>query len=211
MTATREIHAARTEFDDMIVALNEQETRKLHLQTRKTVVTTQLDAIMRSAAVKRHHTSNPTQNQSVGEHTYSVMWILFLLLEGNVSTKLMMAALAHDTPEYATGDIPAPAKRTAAMDGLKAFEVQVMQEAALPDFNEFLSDSEIRVLKLADNLEGAAWYANEIIRGNGHAKVPLNNYVAWLQESVVTNEVAFLMLESIKENVREHQPNYKFA
>lgn len=201
---TREMHVARNAEDSVAADLvTEQE------KLRK--VSTQLDAIMQSAAVSRHHANMTNATQSVGEHTYGVLWILFIIAP-QIDLKLFMAALAHDTPEYVTGDIPAPAKRSGLVDkaALEETEARIMISAGLLDCNPLLTDFETKLLKLADNLEGAAWYASEVIRGNGHATKPLNTYCAWLQDTVHINETAALMLTSIKEKVYEYRPEYKF-
>lgn len=138
----------------------------------------QVNAIERSARVLRYHTEPVLHKQSVGEHTYGVMWFVVLLSGGAPSAELLMAALAHDTPEFHTGDMPAPTKR--AMPGLREalthMEQAAMMAAGLHDHGDALTAAETRILKLADALEGLQYCAFELRRGNKDMRHCFDNF-----------------------------------
>ena len=106
-----------------------------------------LRAVERSARVLRYHTEPVVHRQSVGEHTYGVLWMLCLITDP--SKELMKAGLMHDTAEYVAGDVPSPAKRHVTIkEAFDKVEEEVLAQLAwrLPD----LTDEEERLLKLAD-------------------------------------------------------------
>ena len=157
----------------------------------------QLDMVSRSARVRRYHTEDTMQPQTVGEHTYGVMWILSLIHDGLPPWRLLYAALLHDAPEYITGDVPAPVKR---QHGVKPvfdnMEDELFQNLAL----EFptLTEAERRLLKLADCLEGALFCVVEAERGNRRIQACLDNYIAYVQSMIPTGR-AHDILQQIKE------------
>lgn len=139
----------------------------------------QVNAIERSARVLRYHTEPVLHKQSVGEHTYGVMWFVVLLSAGSPSQALLMAALAHDTPEFATGDIPAPTKRAAPAirNCLQILETRAMEAVGLPERgDDIIAPEEERILKLADALEGLQYCAFELRRGNKDMRHCFDNF-----------------------------------
>jgi 5'-deoxynucleotidase YfbR-like HD superfamily hydrolase len=142
----------------------------------------QLEMIGRSAKVKRYHTEHTQHTQTVGEHTYGVMWLVYLLTDGRPSAALLLHALAHDAPEYATGDVPAPVKKQggikSAFDALEE-EVMTNLQIRLPGFD--MNDSQFQILKLADCLEGAMFCLSELQRGNTWIDKCYTNYATYIE------------------------------
>lgn len=162
-----------------------------------TLLKKRLNMIMRSARVRRYHTEDTQQQQNVGEHTYGVMWLVYLLTDGACSKDLLLATLMHDAPEYITGDVPSPVK--AAHNVRPAFErmeAELMEVLRIPQ--PVISDHAARTLKLADCLEGALFCVTEAQRGNRLIKVCLVNYISYL-DAMHPSGVALEILNHIKE------------
>ncbi len=124
----------------------------------------QLRAFSRAGDVLRFHTRPQLQPQTVGHHTYGVLWLVWVLMGGKPSANLMYAALRHDTPEFITGDLPSPVKRSVGGDKLDELEAEVLEKAHLPAPE--LTDDEQRLLHLADCLEGMRHCVKERQLGN---------------------------------------------
>lgn len=113
----------------------------------------QLLLVSRSSWVRRYHNKPVLSEDTVGRHSYVVAWLLWFLTEGKPSAALLMAALAHDTPEAVASDVSAPVKRL--MEGvMDALEEQIMTRVGFPIFGGELSPKEQDLLTLADKLEG---------------------------------------------------------
>lgn len=137
-----------------------------------------LKAVERSARVRRYHTEPVLHQQNVGEHTYGVMWFILLMVD-NPSAALLTAALMHDTPEYAVGDVPSPTKKAPVIkQAFDQLEDEVLERLLwkLPS----ITDTEARYLKLADLLEGAAFCLSELRRGNRDITTALGNYLRYI-------------------------------
>lgn len=159
-----------------------------------------LRAVERSARVLRYHTEPVVHRQSVGEHTYGVLWMLCLITDP--SKELMKAGLMHDTAEYVAGDVPSPAKRHVTIkEAFDKVEEEVLAQLAwrLPD----LTDEEERLLKLADLLEGAAFCLCEWRRGNRDIDTALGNYLRYLA-SMKPDGKAGEIFNYLKEQANAH-------
>ena len=162
-------------------------------------------AILKSATVQRYHTENTVHKQSVGEHTYDVMWLVYLLTNGAPSVSLLLAALMHDTPEYVTGDIPAPVKSNSpavkhACDDLEAEWFEII---GIEDASDQLTKREKKILKTADVLSGCLFCMNEWLRGNRHIAPALHNYVEYAESLCATpGSVEFHILSYVKEKTK---------
>lgn len=161
-----------------------------------------LRMIERSARVRRYHTEPVSHIQNVGEHTYGVMWLVYLLTNGNASRELLLAAMMHDAPEHVTGDIPAPTKRLGDLKVVfDAMEDEVMAQLhiGIPS----ITDTEARTLKMADCLEGALFCAWELRRGNKDMAGSFRNYMAYIDQ-LHPQGVAADIVNHLKEEHREH-------
>ena len=139
-----------------------------------------LDAVGRSARVVRYHTENTLHKQTVGEHTYGVMWFVMLLTDFEPSPALVLETLAHDVAEYRTGDMPGDIKAEAhdLGEAMKGVEVEVESKLEYP--KRALTAVDRDVIKLADMLEGFAFCLYERKRGNAFIQPILEKYEAWL-------------------------------
>lgn len=134
-----------------------------------------------SARVKRWHTEPVLHQQTVGEHTYGVVYLTLFLTDWQASRNLLIAALMHDTAERKFGDVPSPTKKLAGIkQAMDALEDEHMERLGLtiPE----LSPEEAQVLKLADNLEGGMFCAFEVRRGNRDIQTGFNNYIRYIEQ-----------------------------
>ena len=124
-----------------------------------------LDFVRRAAQTKRYHTEVVIKEQNVGEHSFNVAWLCYLLTNKRPMSALLLHALAHDAAEHATGDIPSPSKRALGIrPAVDAFEAQLMTAAGmeLPPLDEHNA----HILKLADALDGVLYCLREHHLGN---------------------------------------------
>lgn len=142
-----------------------------------------LDMLMRSSRTKRWHNRSTLHIQTVGEHTYNVLWLLVYITEGKVSPALMNAALAHDMPEYVTGDVPKLVKELPGIrQALEAQERVVFDQLGFPAFQESnLTGPDQVLLKWADALDGALFCAWELKMGNRLLEGPFKHYLDYLE------------------------------
>lgn len=143
----------------------------------KELLDRQLRMIPRSARVARYHSEPVLRLQSVGEHTYGVIWLILVMHHGAIPSKeLMAAALMHDMHEYVTGDVPAPTKRQpgvkAIFDAMES-AVETAVGVVFPD----LTPEEEWMLKMADSLEGLSFCAFELRQGNREIFACFRNYI----------------------------------
>ena len=144
-----------------------------------------LELIIKGGAVKRYHNEMVTP-QTVGHHSYGVAWLCWILSGQNPSSALLMAAISHDTAEGVVGDVPAPTKR--AIPGLKAmldeYEERAMKNAGISLMP--LTGTEVRILKLADVMEGMMFCISERATGNQNAEVIYANFVNYATQLKLT-------------------------
>jgi 5'-deoxynucleotidase YfbR-like HD superfamily hydrolase len=142
-----------------------------------------LDFVRRAAHVKRYHTEVVIKEQNVGEHTFNVIWLCYLLTRQHPTTALLMHAAAHDAAEHATGDIPSPTKRALGIrTQVATFEAALMAEAGLN--LPTLDDHSAHILKLADALDGVLFSLREHNLGNRLINVVFRNYCAYVREEL---------------------------
>lgn len=149
--------------------------------TSKVIFDARLRMITRSARVKRYHTHPVLHTQSVGEHTYGVLWFVFMMCDQKPSAQLMSAAMAHDMHEYQTGDAPSPTKRKPGVrEAYAALERDI--EAALHIEVPGLTAEEQWTLKMADALEGLSFCACELRQGNREILDCFSNYATYCKD-----------------------------
>lgn len=146
----------------------------------------QLEAVLNGGNTARFHTVSTIRRNTVGQHSYGVAMLCFLLTQGNPSKQLLMAALTHDIAEQWTGDIPAPAKRAL---GIRAefgrIEDEVLGKLAL----SFPTDAnDTIVLKLADAMDGMLFCINERRLGNTHVEAAFDNFSSYVKEQSLDEE-----------------------
>lgn len=163
-----------------------------------------LQMIERSAVVKRYHTEPTSRTQTVGEHTYGVVWLTALMsqeLDVPITVELLMGALAHDAAEHAVGDVPSPTKRDPAVRAaFDLAEAMHMDSLGLEDVANPTPEL-AAVIKLADIMEGIMFCTAEVRRGNADMKLSLRNYVAYAEQQPKLGPTAHYLLDKAKEQL----------
>lgn len=172
-----------------------------HMQDR-------LEFIRRGGDTERYHTERRNSPNTVGHHSFNVAWLTALLTPGLGAAErahLTMAALAHDLAEHITGDIPAPTKR--AVPGLREavgnMEAQLMAPLGFV-WEAQLRPELLRVLKLADAMEGALYCIDEAALGNRRIVHIFDNFRSYIKELEPTGPVETALVEYIDQEWKEY-------
>lgn len=140
--------------------------------------------IYSGARVKRFHTASTLQQQTIAEHSFGVAWLCEWLTGGKASKDLILAALSHDLAEQLTGDIPSPAKRSLGIQEVVGHrEATILQNNNI-DYESRLTGTELRVLKLADALDGMVFCVHEHTLGNKAMRQIFNRFKTYVKEAV---------------------------
>jgi len=153
--------------------------------------------LRRSARVRRYHTEAMVRDQSVGEHSYGVAWLCWLLSDRDPSAGLLMHALAHDAAEHTTGDIPSPVKRGSDMVRQHFDDAEQAALTGVGIHLPPLTVEEADVLALADTLEGLLYTLEEIEMGNRNLIPIMLKFAAYSESRAVlfpTDHVARVVL-----------------
>lgn len=134
-----------------------------------------LDEWMRAASVSRYHTERTGACQSVADHSFRVGLLILHLCAGEEKEydvgRLLKAALLHDLPEAATGDIPSPTK-------WKNPDLRRMLDVLEEDWRKeygahfTLTPNESAILKAADALELCFHCREQVTMGNRYMLPP---------------------------------------
>lgn len=97
---------------------------------------------------------------------------------------MVVAALEHDMAECVVGDLPAPGKRQPGFDraGWNAMEHRVLEGKGYGIATNILSPEEKRIVKLADNCEGALFCIDERMLGNLRIHEVFANFRSYIPE-----------------------------
>lgn len=144
-----------------------------------TTLKARIQFIYDGGAVSRFHTVRSINPDNDARHSFGVAWLIYLLTEGLTTANLLMAGLSHDLAEQTVGDVPAPAKRSLGIgEELNALEDKILADAG---FGFTISDREQRILKLADNLDGLMYCAQELRMGNRFVAEAGERYWQYIQ------------------------------
>lgn len=149
-----------------------------------------LDFIQFGGWVKRYHGVPTLNTQTNAEHLFGQLHLVAMMAldaepgdgEG-LTVPLMMATICSDLPEWVTGDMPAPGKRSFPWPVLVAEEnlngerratlreAWNMRDATLLEthglnWEHNLGPLQLRWLKLADAMEGCLFCIKERMQGN---------------------------------------------
>lgn len=118
--------------------------------------------LFRASLIKRYHNRTTLVEDTVGRHTFMVVWLLYLLYKGRPPYHVIMHAMKHDVAEVITGDIPAPVTRAdpVVKHAIDSMEQDVLERLGLPVYPG-LDEVEAKMLKLADRLEGYLFSSHE--------------------------------------------------
>ena len=144
-----------------------------------------LNLILKGGHVVRFHTKPTLKEETVAEHSYLVAWLLTLVMPTTPRAEHLLAALAHDLPEYVLGDLPSPAKKALGLSALYRKEEAILFEAAgMPDYEGMLTPQEAEVLKFCDNLAGYLKCRYEMQLGNRTLSAVVVNYRAYIDKQI---------------------------
>lgn len=120
----------------------------------------------RAGRVNRYHTEFLVRPENVAEHTFNVLNLLVIMLDGGVSNNLLINALYHDGGEYVSGDIPSPVKRQ--VPGMKEAinKIEAIGTDSTIGYLPPITVWEHMMLKVADNLDGMLKCIEERAMGN---------------------------------------------
>jgi 5'-deoxynucleotidase YfbR-like HD superfamily hydrolase len=142
-----------------------------------------LELSRQASQVKRFHTMHLNAENTVGQHTFNLLGILFMCVPPTaLRWQLLAAAWQHDVAEAEAGDVPSPTKR--ALGGMDDFERKVLEDAGMHDMAGYLHAHELRWLKLADSLEGWMKCVQELRTGNTLILPAARNFCAYVTEKL---------------------------
>jgi 5'-deoxynucleotidase YfbR-like HD superfamily hydrolase len=166
----------------------------------KSLIRNRLARIRRGGEVARFHTERTIHENTVGEHSFNVAWLVNLLAPTTDFQRryyLVLAALSHDLAEETIGDVPAPTKRALNIRELFGkYEEQLLEEVGL-SYEKHLPEEDKRVLKLADALDGAFFCIGEVAMGNrrmSHVYQNFRRYVSQFEpfSSIETEVISYV-------------------
>lgn len=136
----------------------------------------------------RVHTMPLIHRQTVGEHTYGVLHILYQIIGPRRNENLLQilfAAMFHDATEAKLGDTPATAKwdHPKLEAALKDAEDQICDEHLLPRLDP--RSYEQKLLKFADCMELALFGLEEMRMGN----TQVENMVSRILNAIVEKDL----------------------
>lgn len=127
----------------------------------------QIGLLFRASLVRRYHNRSMVGVDTVGRHSFMVIWFCWYICNKDPSLALILAAAQHDVPEGVMGDIPSPVTDHLDRHRIRVLEESVLSKFLLPDFTFKLSELELYILKAADRLEGLLYSTYEV-RGLGN-------------------------------------------
>lgn len=157
-----------------------------------------LKFIYKGANTHRFHTADTLTQQTVGQHSFGVAWLV-LLIAPNSRKEVICAALAHDLAEHIVGDVASPAKRRFPdlAIAVNNAEAVLLNNMGL-DWETGLTDAESRVVKLADMLDGMMFCVRERRMGSKVACTIYDNFYKYAVEVIKReDEAAYELLLTI--------------
>ena len=146
--------------------------------------------VLRAAShVKRWHTVTTLRQQDLASHSHGVAMLVWQV-NPYASYNSIMAALTHDLPELATGDIPAHVKWA---DGdisqvLNQIEQRWLNAHGIKHHNN-LSDTDRDVLKFCDSFELMLWCLEELRLGNQTIIPIIKRIIIFISERGAPTEI----------------------
>lgn len=160
--------------------------------------------IRKAGGVKRFHTVPTIGNQTVAEHSYNLCMLLLEVTEGKCSTNLLKAALYHDIPEIATGDIPATTKWSSVElhGALLELEEVFINEHKL---DVPLTLEEMFLLKFCDMLELVLYCLDQLKLGNRNMFPIAQRGIMFLSKMGATNPLCLKELDTVVGKLRRYE------
>lgn len=146
---------------------------------------------------KRFHIRRTIQTNTVAEHSFTVMWLLYVLSNDNPSKNLLLAGMTHDISENVTGDMPGNVQKELGElgDHLSAWQSRLLKEY---DWYFEITPQEQRLLNMADWMAGMLFCCSEKSMGNKNVN---DAYLRWQSyvhrlNPVGIEEVVFLFIQT---------------
>lgn len=162
--------------------------------------------IRAAGAIKRFHTARVIKEESIAEHSLNVAALILVLTEGEASRNLLIRAMLHDHGEAAIGDIPAnikariPPEARQELEDKEAAEVEIM----FPGLSALhLSETEEKLLHIADRLDGLLKCTDEVLMGNRHLILIGERYCEYLSQLVSDTKPFYPVVWDIIHHFRE--------
>lgn len=121
--------------------------------------------------VLRYHTWPHIRQQSVGEHTWQVLRILFKIAPQYITTEYVEFIVLHDVAEIGVGDPPFPVKRNNPQLKHIMDELEDKHLAAMGEKLPVISPQLKCIFKYAELIEMWEWGLEEVMRGNKMAQM----------------------------------------
>ena len=178
-----------------------------------------LQFISEGGAVARYHTRPGIKPDTDAAHSHGVAMLCSLLAgetsQGHTkaSSSLLMAALTHDLAEQFVGDVSAPAKRRLGLaQQLHSIEGDQLHIYGL-DYEQHLTQEELRVLSLADCMDGLLYCCRELALGNRNMMLVWHKYCTYVEAALPeldgrAREMYNAIKEMKKEAVSEEGPSF---
>jgi 5'-deoxynucleotidase YfbR-like HD superfamily hydrolase len=162
-------------------------------------------------AVERFHARPGITRHTDAAHSWGVALLIGFLSEPMPRAELLLAALTHDLAEHYTGDTPAPAKWALGTNEVcAALEHKILHLYGL-NFEVALTTEELRLLKIADTMDGLLHCCREIALGNRTVVLVYNKWLGSLNQHNLTaheRKVAVAIMEIWNESKSEEGPRF---
>ncbi len=146
-----------------------------------------LKLVRAAARVERMHTNPTLHRQTVGEHTFGVLWLAYLITQPRtLNIALVHRIMTHDVPEAITGDVPSPTINAngGIREGLHHLESDIADSFRLPGMGS-LTDWEEQVYKFCDRAEFVMFALEEVADGNSKMMPRARNTIERIRKSGV--------------------------
>ncbi len=142
--------------------------------------------LLLAGMVQRYHSVPTITSDTVGEHTFGVVWLCALLSKGTPRAELLLAALWHDVPELTVGDVPSPVKRRFGL-GLQfaQMEREVMDWMLQIPVPQLTSDEQ-HILTLADRIDGMLHCCYERALGNQVIEEAYDRFLQYIRQMQIS-------------------------
>lgn len=158
----------------------------------------QIKMAREAGSIKRFHAVRTIKEETIGEHSFNMVNLVMILTEGKASRELILAAITHDMGEWAVGDIPSQIKK--ALPPELRIEVDKREYDAIRTIHPILpglDETDLHLLKLADNLDGLLKCIDELKMGNQHVIPCGERYCGYIQDLVEHDPLYRLEAECI--------------
>lgn len=146
-----------------------------------------MEIILKGGRVARFHTKPVLKEETVAAHSYLVAWIVTVVsAPATPRAEVLLAALAHDMPEFVLGDMPSPTKKLVPglREEFRRMESVLFHEHGLPDYEGELNKDEERLVKFGDNMAGYLKCLYELQLGNTLLRGTAERYRLYILESL---------------------------